>query len=89
MPFLVCLAPRRCYNLANMSEMPDPSESLQAHIDWWVEAGWKVVSQAPDRATLRKRHRAPLTRMLLFFIREDTGYRNLRVEDGLVRTTIY
>jgi len=27
--------------------------------------------------------------MLRFFIREDTGYRNLRVEDGLVRTTIY
>ncbi len=72
-----------------MSEMPDPSESLQAHIDWWVEAGWKVVSQATDRATLRKRNRAPLTRMLLSLIRSDTGYRNLRVEDGLVRTTIY
>ena len=72
-----------------MSEMPDSSESLQAHIDWWVEAGWKVVSLAPGQATLRKRHRAPLTRMLLFFIRDDTGYRNLRVEDDLVRTTIY
>lgn len=72
-----------------MSEMPDPTESLQAHIDWWERAGWKVVSQAPDRATLRKRHRAPLTRLLLSLIRNDTGYRNLRVEDGLVRTTIY
>lgn len=72
-----------------MSEMPDPSESLQAHTVWWVEAGWDVVSQAVNQATLRKRHRAPLTRMLRFFLREDTGYRNLRVEDGLVRTTIY
>ncbi len=73
----------------NMSEMPDRSESLQAHIDWWVGAGWDVVSQAGDRATLRKRLRAPLTRMWLAFIRNDTGYRNLRVEGGLVRTTIY
>ena len=69
--------------------MPDPSEPLQVHIDWWVEAGWDVVSQAPGLATLRKRHRAPLTRMLRYFIREDTGYRNLRVAEGFVRTTIY
>ena len=73
----------------NMSEMPDPSASLQAHIDSWVEAGWDVVSQAVDRATLRKRYRAPLTRMFLSLIRNDTGYRNLRMEYGLVRTTIY
>ncbi len=72
-----------------MSEMPDPSESLQVHIDWWAEAGWDVVSQAPGLATLRKCHQAPLTRMLRFFIREDTGYRNLRVAGGLVWTTIY
>ncbi len=69
--------------------MPDPSEPLQTHIDWWVEVGWDVVSQATNRATLRKHHRAPLTRMLLAFIRNDTGYRNLLVEDGLVRVTIY
>jgi hypothetical protein len=72
-----------------MTGMPDPSEPLQAHIDWWTKAGWDVVSQAPGLATLRKRHQAPLTRILRFFIREDTGYRNLRVEDGLVSTTIY
>ena len=74
---------------ANMSEIPDPSEPLQAHTDWWVKAGWNVVSQAVNRATLRKRHRAPLTRMFFAFIRNDTGYRNLCVEHGLVRTTIY
>ncbi len=72
-----------------MSETPDPTESLQTHIDWWVRAGWNVVSQGPDRATLRKRHRAPLTRLFFSLFRDDTGYRNLRVEDGLVRTTIY
>lgn len=72
-----------------MSKQPDPTEALQVHIDWWVKAGWKVVSQSSDRATLRKRHRAPLTRLFLSLIRNDTGYRNLRVEDGLVRTTIY
>ena len=72
-----------------MSESPAPSESLQVHIDWWAEAGWAVVSQSPSKATLRKRHQAPLTRLLRFFTREDTGYRDLRVEDGFVRTTIY
>jgi hypothetical protein len=60
-----------------MSGEPDPSEPLQVHIDWWVEAGWEVTSQADDKATLRKE-------IQLSEWHSETEYCDLYVKDGLV-----
>ena len=53
-----------------MSKKPYPSESLQAHIDWYVEQGCRVAQQTDRNALLvrRKRFFSRVTALLSNFV---------------------